>query len=149
MSYFTPILKIEARRRLGSRPGIDDVTQETLLRVFRQLRLKGGLEHAERLGAFVHSVCKIVLLEVPRKDERYVSYDGFDAFDPPGATIDMDRGLVDRDNMRLVEKVLRDLPASDVEILRMLYLWDMDRDEICRRMGVKRSYLPVLAYRAR
>ena len=41
--FFTPILNLKARRRLGSRPGADDAVQETFLRVFRQLRLNGGL----------------------------------------------------------------------------------------------------------
>ena len=42
---------------------IEDIRQETFLRVLVTLRRKHGLEHPERLGAFVNSVCNNVFLE--------------------------------------------------------------------------------------
>ena len=148
VAYFTGLLNIKLRRRLRFRDAIDDVRQETFLRVLDRLRNKGGIDHPDRLGGFVNSVCNNVLLEKFRKDKRNLLFDD-EAIDAPDTTIDMDRGLVDRDNQRLVGKVLREMPAKDVEILRMLYLCDLDKDEICRRTGRTRAYLRVLANRAR
>ena len=107
-----------------------------------------GFENPERLGAFVHSVCKNVLLEMFRKGKRDVSYDDYDGFDAPATTKDVDRGLVDRDARRLVGEVLRVLSDRDVEILKLWFLRDMDRDEVCRQMGVRRDNLPGLVFRA-
>src|SRR5437016_14087523 len=62
VNYFGELILIKGRARFIPRDVIDDIRQETFLRVLSTLR-KGGLEHPERLGAFVNSVRNNVLLE--------------------------------------------------------------------------------------
>jgi hypothetical protein len=70
-SYFGALLLIKLRGRLRSPQRVEDARQETFLRVLNVLRKKGGIQHPERLGAFVNSVCENVLSESFRADNRF------------------------------------------------------------------------------
>jgi RNA polymerase sigma-70 factor (ECF subfamily) len=59
--YFGDLLRIKLRARLRSAQLIDDLRQETFLRVLTALRKSDGIEHPERLGAFVNAVCDNLL----------------------------------------------------------------------------------------
>src|SRR5579872_3766647 len=61
-AYFGQFLNIKLRRRGWATDQIEDIRQETFLRVLQVLRQKQGLEHPERLGAFVNSVCNNIIL---------------------------------------------------------------------------------------
>ena len=52
--YFSELIACKLRARLRSPQMVEDIRQETFLRVFVTLR-RNGLEHPERLGAFVLS----------------------------------------------------------------------------------------------
>jgi RNA polymerase sigma-70 factor (ECF subfamily) len=148
IAYFGELLRIKLRARLRSCELIEDARQETFLRVFTAVRRKGGVAHPERLGAFVNSVCKNVLYELYRSDSRSRSI----AADPPDIAEDRDStesSLVTEESRRQVREVIRDLPAKDRDVLRMVFYDEVDRDEICRRFGVAREYLRVLVHRAK
>ena len=70
-SYFGALLLIKLRGRLRSPQLVEDARQETFLRVLNVLRKKGGVQHPERLGAFVNSVCENVLSEMFRAGSRF------------------------------------------------------------------------------
>jgi RNA polymerase sigma-70 factor (ECF subfamily) len=146
-AYFGELLLIKLRRRLRSRHAIDDVRQETFLRVLERLRKKGGIEFPDRLGGFVNSVCNNVLLEWFRGDKRNILMDG--GFDAPDRTINLEGGLVDQERKKLVQSVLAELSTNDHKILKMLFLDEIDKDDICKEMAVDRNYLRVLVHRAR
>src|SRR5271165_7280009 len=63
VNYFSELIRLKLRSRLNSKEAIEDVRQETFMRVFSLLRAEKGLREANRLGAFVNSVCNNVLLE--------------------------------------------------------------------------------------
>jgi DNA-directed RNA polymerase specialized sigma24 family protein len=65
-AYFGNLILIKLRSRRLPAHVIEDIRQETFLRVFVTLRRKQGLQHPERLGAFVNSVCNNVFLEYLR-----------------------------------------------------------------------------------
>ena len=69
-AYFGELLAIKLRPRLRTADLIQDVTQETFLRVLKILR-NGGIENPEALGSFVNSVCNNILFEVYRKQSRF------------------------------------------------------------------------------
>jgi DNA-directed RNA polymerase specialized sigma24 family protein len=48
-----------------------------------------------------------------------------------------------------VENVLQELPEKDRELLRMFFLEERDKAEICKRFQVSEDYLRVLLYRAK
>src|SRR5579884_3281917 len=78
VAYFSELIQLKLRSRLSSPQAIEDVRQETFARVFAALRNPGGIRQAERLGAFVNSVCNNVLLEHYRSSSRETSIDGED-----------------------------------------------------------------------
>jgi len=147
-AYFSELLLLKLRRRLRSPELLEDVMQETLLRVLQTLRVKGGLQHPERLGAFVNSVCNNVLLEHLRSERKYNTR-GEDAPDIVDVRIDLDAPLVNLDRTRQVKQVLDGLSDKDRKLLRMIYFEERDKDEVCRELGVDSAYLRVLVHRAK
>jgi len=149
-AYFGQFLGIKLRRRGWTTEEIEDTRQETFLRVLQVLRQKGGLEHPERLGAFVNSVCNNIILEFYRTRARHPGFDpdGLAGNEPIDHTIDLDGSLLAEENKKMVRVILNELPAADGKLLRMVFLEEADRDEICRTMKVDRGYLRVLLHRA-
>lgn len=148
-AYFGQLILIKLRRRLKSRHVIDDVRQETFLRVFRILRSASGVQHPERLGALVNSVCNNVVLEASRSRRHEELPEeiapGQTAADVPDAV----NGLISQEQRREVHKVLEELPERDRSLLRAVYLDEASRDAICAQFQVDRDYLRVLLHRAK
>ena len=146
VDYFSELLLIKLRRTLRSHQAVEDVRQETFLRVFSILKHKGGIEHPEKLGAFVHGVCSNVLFEHYRSAKRHAPQGTFD-FAGPGP--DPETGFVNEERKRNVRQVLESLPAKDRQILRLIFIEEFDKDEVCRICRVDREYLRVLLHRAK
>src|SRR5437879_13545424 len=62
-SYFGDLLLLKLRVRVRSPQLVEDIRQETLMRVLQIVRRK-GVDHPERFGAFVSAVCNNVMLEL-------------------------------------------------------------------------------------
>ncbi len=146
-AYFGEFLRIKLHRRGWATHEIEDIRQETFLRVLQVLRQKQGLEHPERLGAFVNSVCNNIILEFYKSRARHPSYDPAE-YDPVDHTIDMDGSVLAEENKKMVRVILGELPEADRKLLKMVFLEEADRDEVCRMMNVDRGYLRVLLHRA-
>ena len=147
-SYFSKMLLIKLRSRLRSMDSLEDVKQETFLRVLRAIRSHDGIHSAERLGAYVNSVCNYVLLEHYRSGKREDPMEESLA-DPPDQTIDLYGSLVTEETRQHVRDVLRQLDKKDADLLTAIFLDERDKDEVCRQFGVDRDYLRVLVYRAK
>jgi RNA polymerase sigma-70 factor (ECF subfamily) len=147
-SYFGELLEIKLRNRVRTPQIREDLTQETFLRVFAFLRKKGCLEHPERLGAFVNTVCQNVLLEHYRSSGRSAELPDHLA-DPPDPGIDSESRLVNNERKDRVRQVLEGLPEKDRRLLHSLFFEEQDKDEICREFNVDREYLRVLLHRAK
>jgi RNA polymerase sigma-70 factor, ECF subfamily len=146
-SYFSPLIRIKLRRHGWPAEDVEDIRQDTFMRVLQTLREKGGLQHPERLGAFVYSVCNNVALEFRRARGRHPNADP-DAPEPADTSIDVHGDLVAEERKKLVRLVLDGLPESDRLLLRRIFLEEASRQEICRQMNVDRDYLRVLLHRA-
>jgi RNA polymerase sigma-70 factor, ECF subfamily len=146
--YFGELLYLKLRVRLRSPQLIEDVRQETLMRVLDAVRNKDSLEHPERFGAFVNAVCNHVLQEAYRFEGRHDSIDDHN-LEPPDTRVDLDAPLVNSNNKRNVKRVLDELPAKDRDLLKEIYLDEEDKSVICRRHRVDPRYLRVLVYRAK
>jgi RNA polymerase sigma-70 factor (ECF subfamily) len=147
-SYFTKVLVLKLRCRLRSPELIEDVRQETLMRVLQILRTKGGVDHPERFGAFVNSVSNNVLMEFCRSEKRHDPMDEH-VREPEDTRVDMDAPLINLDTKRQVQRVLDELPEKDRRLLAAVYLQERDKSEICRRQKVDPDYLRVLLHRAK
>lgn len=148
VAYFTKLLLIKLRSRLRSSQAVDDIRQETFVRVLKAIRAKNGIHQPERLGAFVNSICNNVLQEHYRSSSRGVPLDESSA-DPPDTAIDLDGMLVTRQTGEQVRRVLAQLPEKDRQLLFAIFLEEKKKDEVCREFGVTRDYLRVLIHRAK
>jgi RNA polymerase sigma-70 factor (ECF subfamily) len=145
-SYFGELILIKLRARRYSSHTIDDVRQETFLRVFQSLR-RGGVRQPERIGAFVNSVCNHVILEFSRAGSRIAFLD--ETPDTPDLSADSERSLLDRERREEIHRFLALLPARNRKLLRAVFLEERPADEVCGELGVDRGYLRVLLFRAR
>ncbi|MCU1237241.1 MAG: polymerase, sigma-24 subunit, subfamily [Candidatus Solibacter sp.] len=143
-AYFGELLSIKLRSRLRSPELIQDVTQETFLRVLKSLR-QSGIDNPEALGAFVNSVCNNVLFEAYRAQSR--STEPLD--DHASEDAAADTTMVEEEERTQVRSVLSELPEKDRKILRWLFFDEKDKGEVCRVLQVDREYLRVLVHRAK
>jgi RNA polymerase sigma-70 factor, ECF subfamily len=148
VTYFGELLLIKLRRSLRSYTAIEDVRQETFLRVFRALRRRGGLTSPEKLGAFVNGVCNNILSEHYRATARMAALPQTEA-EAPATDPDPEAGMVSEESKRSVRQLLEKLPAKDRRILHLIFIEEREKDEVCRICRVNRSYLRVLLHRAK
>jgi RNA polymerase sigma-70 factor, ECF subfamily len=148
VAYFRKLLVIKLRSRLRSSQAVDDIAQETFLRVFKAMQAEGGIRQPERLGAFVNSVCNNVLQEFYRSANHGTPLDD-DAPEPVDKVIDLEGLLVTKQTREQVRKVLGLLGKKDRQLLRSIFLEEKEKDEVCREFGVDRDYLRVLLHRAK
>jgi len=148
-AYFGELLLIKLRARLRHTQTIEDLRQETFLRVLTALKSANCLHSPESLGAFVNSVCNNVLFELYRRDSRQRTFEIHEQFDPPDHRANAESEMVTEERRQQVRNVMDELPAKDRELLRMVFYEGADRDEICRCFRVEREYLRVLVHRAK
>jgi RNA polymerase sigma-70 factor (ECF subfamily) len=148
-AYFGELIKLKLRSRLSSKEAVEDVRQETFVRVLALVRAK-EVRQPERLGALVNSVCNHVL------QEHYRSHRNMDSsFDE-----ESERAIVDErisvsglfevgEAERVVRKILDDLSERDRRLLQSVLLDERDKDEVCAELGLSRDHLRVLVHRAK
>jgi RNA polymerase sigma-70 factor (ECF subfamily) len=149
VNYFSELIRHKLRSRLNSKEAIEDVRQETFMRVLTLLRGKGGLRQPDRLGPFVNSVCNHVLFEHYRSQKRTEATidDEVEATiagrEPSALSL-----LEAKDTERVVRQILNQLPERDRRLLQLL-LEERNKDEVCAEFGITREYLRVLLHRAK
>lgn len=148
VAYFTDLMLIKLRSRMCAPQTIEDVRQETFVRVFRAINDEGGIRSGAKLGPFVNAVCNNVLREFQRASARTVPAVG-EEDDPPDRAIDLDGMLVSEETRNHVREVLSRLPEKDRLLLKALFIEEKEKDDICRDFSVNREYLRVLLYRAK
>lgn len=148
VAYFSQFLLIKLRSRLRSSQAVEDIRQETFVRVFVCLRSEGGIRNPASLGSFVNSVCNNVLLEHFRSTSRN-DYLEDNPVDPPAKGPHLDEMLVTEQTQRHVRRILSQLPKKNRRILFALFIEEKDKDQVCREFGVNRDYLRVLLHRAK
>jgi len=147
-SYLSDLIRLKVCAR-GMARHLDDIRQETFLRVLRTLRSPDGLRDPGALGSFVNSVCGNVIHETGR-GEKFTGADPPLDFDKPDpAAISPEEELLAAERAAVVRLVIEQLDPRERELLNALFLEDRDRDRVCERMGVTRDYLRVLVYRAK
>jgi RNA polymerase sigma-70 factor (ECF subfamily) len=158
VAYFSQLLVIKLRARRCDSSEIDEIRQETFVRVLTALRKRDGVREPERFGAYVNSVCNNVFLERLRTARRSTTLDAEDgemevdverAQQARAQVIDLDSMLVTEQSRQRVREVLGELSARDQHLLRAIFFDERPKDEICREFGVDREYLRVLLHRAK
>jgi RNA polymerase sigma-70 factor, ECF subfamily len=148
VAYFEQLLRIKLRSRMLPSDKVEDLRQETFIRVIAAVRKDGGVRQPERFGAFVNSICKNVLLEYYRSAAKDQPME--DAhMDIPDKVLDLEGMLVTKQSAEQVRRILDAMPKRDRDLLRAIFLDDKEKDAVCREFGVDREYLRVLVYRAK
>ena len=106
------------------------------------------MQDPKRFGAFVNSVCNNVLLEFLHRTAHDVS-SGDDVPEMRDTSMPIDESLITTERKKAVEAILKTLSPQDREILRLVFFENVDRHEICRRLGKDPGYVRVILYRAK
>ena len=146
--YFEKLLNIKLRSRTISSDKIEDLKQETFIRVIAAVRKEGAVRQPDRFGAFVNSICNNVLLEYYRTLGKNQQVDETHQ-EIPDQILDLEGMMVSKQFSEHVRKILSALPARDRDLLRAVFFEEKDKDSVCREMGVDRNYLRVLLHRAK
>jgi len=147
VSYFTPRLNMKLRQRGFAPPTLEDIRQDTFCRILAAVQ-HDEIQHPERFGAFVASVCDNVILEKWREVQRNQHVD-VESMDFPDGQPGMESVVLRKEKRRIVAEILEEMPAKKRNILRALLYEHLDRDELCERFDVRSDYLRVLLFRAK
>ena len=147
VAYFNQLLRIKLRARMLASEVVDDLRQETFIRVIAAVRTS-GVRQPERFGAFVNSICNNVLLEFYRSASRSKPLDD-SHLQIADKVLDLEGMLASKESKERVHQILEDLPGRDRDLLRAFFLEEKDKDDVCRQFGVDRDYLRVLLHRAK
>ncbi|HUL14610.1 MAG TPA: sigma-70 family RNA polymerase sigma factor [Terriglobales bacterium] len=148
VAYFSQLLAIKLRARYLAMDTVNDLRQETMIRVIRALRSEGGIRQPERLGAFVNSVCNNVLQEHYRASSRSQPLED-SQLENSGKVLNLEGLLISEETSKNVRRVLKSLPQRDRDLIRAIFFEEKDKDDVCREFGVDRDYLRVLLHRAK
>jgi len=147
VAYFDQLLRIKLRARMLASETVDDLRQETYIRVLNTLR-KDRVRQPERFGAFVNGICNNVIQEFYRTSNRTSPWD--DSYlEMPDKAVNTEGSLITKQMKERVRQIIQELPKKDRELLRAFFLEEKDKDEVCRQLGVDRDYLRVLLHRAK
>ncbi|HET8923094.1 MAG TPA: sigma-70 family RNA polymerase sigma factor [Candidatus Acidoferrum sp.] len=148
VAYFEQLLRIKLRARALPSDKVEDLRQETFIRVIAAVRREGGVRQPERFGAFVNSICNNVLLEYYRSSGRTQPME--DSYlEIPDKVLDLEGMMVTKQASERVRKILKGMPRRDRDLLRAIFLDDKDKDSVCKEFRVDRNYLRVLLHRAK
>jgi len=148
VAYFEQLLRIKLRSRSLTFDRVEDLRQETFIRVIASLRKEGGVRHPERFGAFVNSICNNVLLEYYRSSAKNLPMED-EHMDIPDKVLDLEGMLVTKQSAEQVRRILGGMARRDRDLLRAIFLEEKEKDSVCRDLGVDREYLRVLVHRAK
>ena len=147
VAYFEQLLRIKLRSRMLTSDKVEDLRQETFIRVIAAVR-KDGVRHPERFGAFVNSICDNVLLEHYRSSAKKQLLEGTH-MEIPDNVLDLEGMLVTKQSAEQVRRILDGMPKRDRQLLCAIFLEEKEKDSVCREFGVDREYLRVLVHRAK
>ena len=148
ISYFSNAIWLKLRSRVRARHLIDEIRQETFARVLKYLQSGKPIQYPERFGGFVQAVCTNVMLEVMRSEFTHRQV-GDAPVDPPDHRVKFASDLVTEERKSAVREILSEMPEKDRNLLRMVFLEEGERSEICERLHVDGNYLRVLLHRAK
>lgn len=148
VAYFEQLLRIKLRARTLPSDKVEDLRQETFIRVIAALRREGGVRQPERFGAFVNSICNNVLLEHYRSSAKNQPMED-SHLEIPDRVLDLEGMLVTKQSSEQVRKILDGMPERDRALLRAIFLEEKEKDVVCQEFGVDRDYLRVLLHRAK
>ncbi|MGH9743089.1 MAG: RNA polymerase sigma factor [Candidatus Acidiferrum sp.] len=147
VAYFDQLLRIKLRARMLASETVEDLRQETYIRVFVRVR-RGEVRQPERFGAFVNSICNHVLMEFYRSSSKTSPWD--DSYlELPDKAVNTEGLMVTKQSKEAVRKLIKELPKKDRDLLTAYFLEEKEKNEVCEQFGVDGDYFRVLLHRAK
>jgi RNA polymerase sigma factor (sigma-70 family) len=158
----------ESRMLVALRPGVlavlrfgafhrwvdaEDLTQETLHIVVERVRAR-TLEDPRKVFAFAATTARNLALNAARKMLRQQTVVDSDLVDELAQNLEMEQSeLTDSDDRQLAEAVvslLEELPTlRDRQMLMRFYLDGIDKQQLCRELGLSPKHFDRVLMRAR
>lgn len=145
--YFKARLTIKLWKRGLAKSAIDDVIQETFMRVLEKLRSPAGIVSPASFGGFVFAVCKNVAFEEDRQNSKLDQF-GDECLELPSSDPDIEQMLLRGERGAKALRTLKLVKGKEEEILRALFIEGASKDEVCKRFQITRDYLRVVLHRA-
>ena len=136
-------------RIVGSKPGVEDLSQETFKLALRKIR-NNELRDAERLSGFICSIARNLAIAHVRKQRRLLNQEELgkaeEIVDPDP---DPFARLLTKEQANIVRQLLDELKMPrDRKVLLRVYITEDDRDQICADLGLTRPQLNGIVSRA-
>ncbi len=136
-------------RHLGSEE-LDDRVHDTFLIVVQAIR-RGELREPQRLMGFVRTIVRRqVATYIDRAVQTRKGQAGFEsALTVCDERRDPEQDLMARQQVEIMEEVLRSVPRRDREILTRFYLLGQTVEQICQEMNLNETQFRLLKSRAK
>lgn len=139
------------RRELRDSALADDLCNETFRIVLERLRQQ-PLEDPAGLSSYLGQTARNLVIAHRRKISRQRTETGHQATLDSTAATDADPALMlqSRSRATAIRKVLKEIPlVRDREILVRVYLYDQDKEKVCRELGIGSAHFNLVIHRAK
>lgn len=129
----------------------DDLCNETFRIVLERLR-REPLDDPSRVESYLAQTARNLVIAHRRKAERQRTETGHQATLDTTAAADADPALIlqSRSRATAIRKVLGEIPlVRDREILVRVYLYDQDKEQVCRELGIGAAHFNLVIHRAK
>lgn len=138
-------------REVGNATLAEDLCNEAFRIVIERLRQQ-PLDEPAQFGSYVYRTARNLAVAERRRAGRQRTMTGQQAVLETVAVTALDPAAIlqSRSNAAAVRKLLEEMPqVRDREVLVRHYLYDQDKDQICRELGITDDNLKRVIYRAR
>jgi RNA polymerase sigma-70 factor (ECF subfamily) len=139
------------RRELRDSVLADDLCNETFRIVLERLR-RQPLEDPARIDSYLGQTARNLVIAHRRKEERQRTLTGHQATLEATVAAGADPALIlqSRSRAAAIRKVLEEIPlVRDREILVRVYLYDQEKEQVCRELGISAGHYKLVVHRAR
>lgn len=132
----------------ANEPMLDDLVQDALQSVLLHLRA-GELRDPLALPAYVRRTVAFIVAAEYRKRGRRGPSDELDA-DHASQDDDPERAAIRAQTGTAVKRLLAEMTVPrDRDVLRLFYLDELDKDEVCTALAIEPSHFHRVLFRAR
>jgi RNA polymerase sigma-70 factor (ECF subfamily) len=137
-------------RRIGDDERARDLLQETFCIAIAKLR-EIELEQPERLAGYLRGIAIRVAMNAGRRHKREpIALDSSDIAAIPDDERRPSQQVARDETQSAVRKILQSMPVErDRDLLTRFYVYDQDKQEICRELGLNSLHFNRVLFRAK
>lgn len=132
-AHFAPRLKAFMMKKGADAATAEDLVQETMVAVWNKAPLYEPSRGA--VSTWVFRIARNQRIDRLRRETHH-HYADIDDYDEPSDEPASDEMLIDREADDLLEAAIAELPAEQMEVIKLAYIDDFAQSEIARRLGL-------------